>query len=556
MTYTMFMSTTHCLTPSPFVVLLILDGWGIAPPGPGNALSLAKLPHFTQLKATYPHTQLDASGTAVGLPRNEDGNTETGHLNLGAGRIIYQDLPRINMSIADGSFSQNAALLGAFAHARQKNSNVHILGLLSDGSVHANKEHLFALADLAASEGTQGSVFFHIITDGRDSSPNAGIRLILDMEDKLKGTGIRIGSVMGRYYAMDRDRRWERTAKAYDALTTVTAPTGQTAAAIIQEAYNHGITDEFIIPTSITNDQGQVYPRIRSGDAVIFANFRIDRPRQLTRAFVLPDFEHHQRKSFDPYAVDYYHKHIVEEDSRLQPFTRQVVLSDLYFVTMTEYERDLPVAIAYPPVAIHNPLGEVLAQHGLAQLRIAETEKERFVTYYFNGLREEPFTGEDRVIVPSKKVATYDLAPEMSVKEITEVLLSNIAAKKYQSIVVNIANPDMVAHTGNIAQSVIAVEAVDECLEKITKTIVELGGTCLITADHGNVEEMLGPDGEMDTEHSTYPVPFILVDARWQGKNLPLPTGKLGDVAPTILTLLGKPIPPEMTGKNLVEDSL
>lgn len=537
------------------VVLLVLDGWGIAPPGPGNVLSLSKLPYFQKLRSLYPHTQLFASGEAVGLPAGEDGNTETGHLNLGAGRIVYQDLPRINMSVADGSFERNEAFTGAFRYAQNHGTNVHIMGLVSDGSVHSSREHLYALLQLGKKLEMGNKVYLHLFTDGRDSPPNAGSRFIKEVEDKCKEYGIGIiSTIMGRYYAMDRDRRWERTEKAYDALTQIIEKTSTSAIEAIEDAYKRQITDEFIEPTLILDAQGNPYPRITDHDSVIFYNFRIDRPRQLTKALALPDFETHVRQTFDPYAVKYYHKHVIEDDSRTKPFDRKKVIKELFFVTMTEYERDLPVTVAYPPVVFKSPLGRVLSDQNLRQLRMAETEKERFVTYYFNGLREDPFPGEDRLIVSSAKVATYDQKPEMSAREITDKLIDRISIGVYSFILVNFANPDMLGHTGNISAAIKGVEVVDECLSRIIPLVLNVDGTVLITADHGNVEEMLGPDGEMDTEHSTYPVPLLIINKQFEGKPQVLPTGKLGDVAPTILSLLHITIPPVMTGKNLLID--
>ncbi len=537
------------------VVLIVLDGWGIAPPGPGNAESLAKLNHIPRFRTMYPHTQLVASGDGVGLPPGEDGNTETGHLNLGAGRIVYQDLPRINMSIADGSFAKNEAFAGAFKYAQTHGSNLHIMGLLSDGMVHSNREHLYALLEMAKNLGLQEKVYVHVFTDGRDSPPNAGIRFVGELEEKIKTLGAgKIATIIGRYYAMDRDRRWERTEKAYNALTTIIPHQAKTPAEAIQEAYKRGITDEFIEPTIILDEKGSPYPRISNNDAIIFYNFRIDRPRQLTKAFILSDFEEHTTGTFDPYAVKYYHKHVIEEDSRLKPFTRKVVLKELFFVTMTEYERNLPVIVGYPPLVFKSPFGRVISDLGLRQLRMAETEKERFVTYYFNGMREDPFPGEDRLIIPSAKVATYDLKPEMSAREITEKLIDRLKLDVYSFILVNFANADMVGHTGNIPAAKTACEVIDECMGKLIPAILEVDGTCLITADHGNVEEMLGPEGEVDTEHSTYPVPLFIINKAYEGKSINLPQGKLGDVATTILHIMNIPAPSVMTGKNLIVD--
>ncbi|MBI2404898.1 2,3-bisphosphoglycerate-independent phosphoglycerate mutase [Candidatus Gottesmanbacteria bacterium] len=540
------------------VVLIVLDGWGIAPPGPGNAISLAKLIHIPRYWVSYPHTELVASGEAVGLPAGEDGNTETGHINIGAGRIVYQDLPRINMAIADGSFYKNEAFIGALRYATSHRSNLHIMGLIGDGGVHSNREHLYALLELIKRQGCDCGVYLHLFTDGRDSPPNAASRFLAEAEEKLAHIGVgKVATIMGRYYAMDRDGRWERTQKAYEALTQVPPLTAPSAKAAVTQAYAAKKTDEFIEPTAILDPTGKPYPRIANHDAVIFFNFRIDRPRQLTHAFVLADFETRGGTiSFDPYAVKYYHKHIIEIDSRTKPFTRSVVLPNLFFVTMTEYERNLPCTIAFPPQVVKMPLGRVFADNNLRQLRLAETEKERFVTYYFNGMREDPFFGEDHLIVPSPKVATYDLKPEMSALELTEKLLDRLSIAVYSFMVINFANPDMVAHTGNIASAIRACEVTDSCVGRIVPEVLAREGTCIVTGDHGNVEEMLGPNGEMDTEHSTFPVPFIMIDHIFDNYPQTLPSGKLADIAPTILAHRHMQIPTEMTGNNLLIDVL
>jgi 2,3-bisphosphoglycerate-independent phosphoglycerate mutase len=539
------------------VVLLILDGWGIGPPGPGNAISLAKLKNIPRFWISYPHTKLVASGEGVGLPSGEDGNTETGHINIGAGRVVYQDLPRINMSISDRSFYQNHAFIGAHEYAKQHNSNVHLMGLLSDSGVHASRDHLYALLEFFQKQKTDRKVYLHLFTDGRDSPPNAGLRFVHEIEAKCKSLGVgEIATIMGRYYGMDRDRRWERTQTAYVALTEIIDRKAASATAAVEESYKRSETDEFVKPTIIMDSTGKPLPRIQNHDSVIFYNYRIDRPRQLTRAFVLSDFETKMPSmSFDPYAVNYYHKHVVDDnDQRNKPFDRKIILSDLYFVTMTEYERSLPCIVAYPPQPVKMSLGRVYAENGLRQLRVAETEKERFVGYYFNGVREDPFVGEDRLIVPSPKVATYDLKPEMSVYELTQKLLDRISLGVYSLFVVNFANADMVGHTGNIPAAIKACEIVDECVGKIVGNVLSLFGTCILTADHGNVEEMLGPDGEIDTEHSTYPVPFVIIDHEFDNYPAVLPAGKLCDIAPTILSFKQIPCPGEMTGRNLLTD--
>lgn len=537
-------------------VLIILDGWGIAPPGPGNALSLAHLTHIPHAWTTYPHTELAASGEAVGLPAGEDGNTETGHINIGAGRVVYQDLPRINMAVTDGSFFRNSAFEGAVTYAAQHKSNIHLMGLLSDSGVHASREHLYALLTLIKEHGAQSPVYLHLFTDGRDSPPTAGKRFIMEVQAKCASIGVgTVATVMGRYFAMDRDRRWERTERAYKALTEAIDRTAPNALSAIERAYAEGKTDEFIDPTIILDPQGEPYPRVTNHDAVILYNYRIDRPRQLTRAFVLSNFEDQTAPAaFDPYSVKYYHKHLVETDSRTQPFKRSVKLPNLYFATMTEYERDFPCFVAFPPEKVTTPIGSVYADLKLRQLHVSETEKERFVTYYFNGLREVPFPGEDRLIVPSPKVATYDLAPHMAAEELTERLLDRLSLGMYSFVVVNFANPDMVAHTGNIPPAIEACEFTDLCVGKIIDKVLALGGTCVITGDHGNVEEMLGASGEVDTEHSTYPVPFIMINAALASAPHELPKGKLSDIAPTILSFCKLPIPENMTGKNLLMD--
>lgn len=540
-------------------VLLVLDGWGLAPPGPGNAIDQAKITYFPRYFVSYPHTQLAASGVAVGLPANEDGNTETGHINLGAGRVVYQDLPRINMAIADTTFFGNDAFIAAFDYAKLHNSCVHLMGLVGDGSVHANLEHLFSLLTLSKMRSGGKPVYLHLFTDGRDSPPTASPRHIERVEEKCKNIGIgEIATIIGRYYAMDRDHRWDRTEIAYRALTEQIARTAPSARAALEAAYKDGKTDEFIEPTIILDSLGKPRPRVADGDAVIFFNYRIDRPRQLTRAFVLPNFETegHIISSFDPYAVKYYHKHIIDEQTTAKPFERKVKLSNLFFVTMTEYEKNLSCTVAYPPEIVKMPFGRIVSEHGLRQLRMSETEKERFVTYYFNGMREDPFAGEDHLIIPSAKVATYDLKPEMSANDLTQKLLDRLRLGFYSFILVNFANPDMVAHSGNIPASVKAVQVVDECLEKIISQVLSLGGTCVITADHGNVEEMLGPGGEVDTEHSTFPVPFVVVSSMFTNQPIQLPAGQLADVAPTILSLMNLPIPSDMSGRNLLIDVL
>jgi len=534
------------------VVLMVLDGWGMGPSGPGNAISSAHLKVMPQLWNTYPHTVLSASGTSVGLPDHEPGNTETGHINMGAGRVVYQDLLRIDASIQDGSFFTNEAFLGAIRHANEHHSRIHILGLFSDANVHASRKHLCSLMEIFKKQNT-GPVFLHLFTDGRDSPPQSSLNFFKDAHLLCESFSFaKIATIAGRYYAMDRDKRWERTELAYKALTEGSQYTASSVEDAIEYAYKRNETDEFIKPTVLLDQNNIPYPRIEDNDSVIFFNYRIDRPRQLTRAFVLPDFEQHVADfSFDPYAVKYFKKHIANQSHLTPPFTRSKILKNVFFVTMTEYERDIPCIVAYPPQTISESIGEILAKNNIRQLRIAESEKERFVTYYFNCMREERFSGEDRLIVASPKIATYDLFPQMSAGELTDRLLDRLSLGVYGFILINFANPDMVGHTGNIDASIKACEYVDACVGKIVSAVLQKNGTCLVTADHGNVEEMLTQTGGIDTEHSTYPVPLIIVNKELTGKRIQLPSGKLGDIAPTILHLMGLTIPKTMTGFNL-----
>lgn len=536
------------------VVLIILDGYGVGPKNAGNAIELAKKPNLDKINLMYPHGLLDASGVAVGLPKGEDGNTETGHLNIGAGRIVYQDLPRINMAIADGSFAQNQAFSQAFDHVKRHNSVLHLIGLVGSGGVHSNISHLYALLAAAKQRGFDGNVYVHAITDGRDSPPTSGIDYISQLLEQMKQVGVgQLATVTGRYYAMDRDHRWERTKVAYDALTIGSNTCTPDVAGAIRASYNAGKTDEFIEPISACGPDGK-HRVINDNDAVIFFNFRIDRPRQLTKAFVLPNFEQGtQAEGFDPYAIKYTKSHI-QQQAPSQTFTRQKILQNIMFVTMTEYERGLPTVVAFPPETVAMPLGRVLSERGLRQLRMSETEKERFVTYYFNGQREDAFPLEDRIIIPSQKVPTYDLKPEMSAREITQALLEKVSLNVYDVIVVNFANPDMVAHTGNLQATITACEVTDECVGKIVTAVTERGGVVLITADHGNAEELINNEsGEMDTEHSTYPVPLIICSKQTQSQtNKTLPKGILADIGPTILKILNIPRPAEMTGRELL----
>jgi 2,3-bisphosphoglycerate-independent phosphoglycerate mutase len=535
-------------------VLIILDGWGIGPDYPGNAIKLAHTPTMDMLSITFPHAELVASGESVGLPAKEDGNTETGHLNIGAGRIVYQDLPRINMSISSGSFYQNKAFLKAIENAKTKNTNLHLLGLIGQGGVHSSNEHLYGLMRLCKQAGLT-KVYLHLITDGRDSGPTSSPMYIEQVQSQIKEIGIgQIATVFGRYYAMDRDHRWERIKVAYDALITGVGEKSPNLLATIVAKHAAKQNDEFITPI-FPEYSGATCPRISSGDSVIFFNYRIDRPRELTRALTMSDsdFVHHV-ESFDPFSVKYNKTHLVETPAPVNIFERPNRPTDLVFVTMTEYEKNLPVEIAFPPEFVEMPLSRVVALAGRRQLKLAESEKERFVTYYFNGQRELAFPGEDVKITPSPKVATYDLQPEMSGVEQTEKLLAAITSDLYDLIVINYPNPDMVAHTGNLESSVKACTFVDTCVRRIYDKIMQKDDTTMfITADHGNVEELISLDnGGVDTEHSSFPVPLLIVGRRFLNQGRSLGRGILADVAPTILKILGINKPSSMSGRSLL----
>lgn len=543
-----------------FVILTILDGWGIASPGEGNAITLANPVNMNRFWASYPHTQLVASGTGVGLPRGEPGNTETGHLNLGAGRIVYQDLERINISIADGSFFKNETILSAIAHAKENKSNLHIMGLVGAGGVHSNIEHLFALLSVCQKNDFK-NVYLHIFTDGRDSSPTSAKTYISKLREVMKKDGLgEIASVMGRYWAMDRDLRWDRTQKAYEALTKGVGNTFKTPEEAIDASYAVGKTDEFIEPALMTGKDGKPLTVIKENDACIFFNFRIDRPRQLSRAFVYDDFSKaNQDTDFDPYAVKYKKTHEAPEPKSLpEPFKRGEKIKNLLFVTMTEYSKGITnhgAKVAFPPEIVDAPLGRIISEAGLKQLRAAESEKERFVTFYFNGQVEAPYEGEERLIVPSPKVATYDLMPQMSAPELTDQVLGNLKENPdVKLVVINFANADMVGHTGSIGATVKAIQVVDECVAKLANWTLAYNGVMFVTADHGNAEEMIeAATGEIETEHSANPVPFIAISKELVGKSETLTSGILGDIAPTILHCLGLSVPSSMTGRNLLE---
>lgn len=531
------------------VVLIILDGWGIGPDYPGNAEKLAKTPTMDMLGSTFPHAELQASGEGVGLPKGEDGNTETGHLNIGAGRIVYQDLPRINMAISSGSFYENKAFLQAIDHVKKHNSNLHLLGLIGQGGVHSVNDHLYALMNLAKKHGLT-QVYLHLITDGRDSPPTSAGVYVEQVQKQIQSIGIgTIATIVGRYYAMDRDHRWERIQVAYEALVDGVGEPSSDLLGTITLRHAQQENDEFLKPIIGTGGK-----RISSNDAVIFFNYRIDRPRELTRALSIQadDFTK-QKESFDPYSVKYNKSHLVET-SVGNGFARKTVPQNLLMVTMTEYEKNTAAVPAFPPEFVEMPLSRVIALAGRRQLKLAESEKERFVTYYFNGQRELAFPGEDVQITNSPKVATYDLKPEMSGEEQTKKLLAAIASNLYDLVVINYANPDMVAHTGSLAASIKACEFVDTWIRQVyDKIMQEEGWNMLITADHGNVEELINLEtGNVDTEHSGFPVPLLIVGRNWLGKGRALGRGILGDIAPTILKIMGIDKPSSMTGRALI----
>ncbi len=534
------------------IVLLILDGWGIGPNYNGNAIIKAHTPNLDSYWIAYPHTQLEASGEAVGLTHGTDGNTETGHLNIGAGTIVYQYLPRINTSIADGSFFSIKAFHNAFNHVRKNNSTLHIMGLIGSGGVHSNIEHLYALLNLCKKENIK-KVYIHGFTDGRDSPPTTGINYVQQIMNRCKKLGLgKIATLMGRYYAMDRDKKWDRIEKAYNAMTIGTGRCTIDPLKEIQLQYDNNITDEFIEPINVCDEDG-THRVVQDNDAVIFFNYRIDRPREITRAFVMPNFEQGiVKEDYDPY-YEKYNKTSLMETKPTRTFQRKKIIQNLFYVTMTEYEKNLPVEIAFPRMKIKDTVGRTLATHGLRQLRITETEKQRFVTKYLNGQMPIVYPGESRVIFHSKGVKSYDQVPEMRAYEIGNYTVESVAKDKYDVIIANICNGDMVGHTGNLQAGIQACEHVDKVVGQIVNQVSAVNGITLITADHGNVEEMINAEtGQPDTEHSTYPVPFIVVGNQYRNNPKMLHTGILADIAPTLLHLLGIPKAETMTGRILI----
>ena len=502
------------------VVLCILDGWGHSPELDGNAVAMAHAPNLRSITTECPSTLINVSGLAVGLPEGQMGNSEIGHLNMGAGRIVYQSLTRINMSIQDGSFQKNPALVEAMDLAVSRGSSLHLLGLVSDGGVHSHIDHLLALLAMAAGRGAK-RLYVHAFTDGRDVPPVCAATHIERLEREMARLGVgRVATVMGRYYGMDRDRRWERTKLAYDCIVGGEGIQAGSAQEALEKAYARAETDEFVRPTRVAREPESL---VRTGDSVVFFNFRPDRARQLSYAMT------------DPFFSDF-------------PRGQQPIV---HFVCMTQYDDHIPAYVAFFPLEVKQCLAEVVSAAGLSQLKVAETEKYAHVTYFFNGGREEPFPGETRMLVPSPKVATYDLIPEMSAWGVMGVVLRNLESREYDLVVVNLANLDMVGHTGDIRATVKAVETVDACVGEIRRSVERLGGVLIVTSDHGNAEEMVyRTNRSPNTAHTTNPVPFCLVGARG-GVRL-RDGGGLADVAPTVLDVLGLPVPGEMTGRSLL----
>lgn len=502
-------------------MLMILDGFGINENEKGNAVKLANTPNIDKLMKTCPTTVIHTSGLQVGLPEGQMGNSEVGHTNIGAGRIVYQELTRITKSIEDGDFFSISELVAAIENCKEHNSKLHILGLLSDGGVHSHMRHLFAILELAKRKDFE-DVYVHCFLDGRDTPPASGENYIAKLEEKMKEKGVgKIASISGRFYAMDRDKRWQRIQKAYDALVNGVGNKATTAVSAIEASYQKEVFDEFVEPTVIYSGDEPV-ATIGENDSVIFFNFRPDRAREITRTLVDPEFNEFETKKLN-----------------------------LYYVCFTQYDETLPnVHIAFKPETLKNTFGEYISNKGLTQLRIAETEKYAHVTFFFNGGEEKQYPGEDRILVPSPKVETYDMQPEMSAEEVTQKVVEAIKSKKYNAIILNYANPDMVGHTGSLDAAIKAIEKIDECVQRVVDAVNEVEGTLIITADHGNAEQMIDyKTGEPHTAHTTNPVPLILV-----GKDgVKLKEGKLADLAPTMLEIMGLEKPEEMTGESLIQ---
>ncbi len=506
---------------SKHAILIIMDGWGLGKVYSSDAIQHARTPFVSSLYKKYPNTTLITCGEAVGLPDGQMGNSEVGHLNLGAGRIVYQELQRINVAIRDGEFQKNEFLLQSIRYAKDNKKTLHLIGLVSDGGVHSHISHVKAIATVCKEQNLD-DVFVHAFTDGRDTDPKSGLGFISDLQQHLNVTTGKIATVSGRYYAMDRDKRWERVKLAYDALVKGEGIKATDALAAVEQSYASNVTDEFIKPTVIVDEAQQPLATIKDGDVVICFNFRTDRCREITMALTQQAFPEQQ----------------------MQPLS-------LHYTTMTEYDKTFKnVHIIFENDNLNNTLGEVMQQQGRQQIRIAETEKYPHVTFFFSGGREQPFTGETRILVPSPKVATYDLKPEMSAYEVIEKLVPEIEKEYADFICLNFANADMVGHTGVWEAVIKAVETVDSCVEKVVTTALAHDYTIFLTADHGNADYEINEDGTPNTQHSLNPVPFFIIDKEWKGEIQP---GKLGDLAPTILTFLGLPVPKEMTGNILAK---
>lgn len=503
------------------VAIIILDGFGLRNETVGNAVALANKPNFDRYWETYPHGQLKAAGLDVGLPEGQMGNSEVGHTNIGAGRIVYQSLTRIDKAIVDGEFQENEAINSAFDHTKENNSSLHLFGLLSDGGVHSHINHLISLIKTAKEKGVK-NVYVHAFLDGRDVAPDSAKGYIQTLQHAMNDLNYgEIATVSGRFYAMDRDKRWERVEQAYNAIAHGTGKMFDSAEAVIEDSYAAGKMDEFVVPAIIGND-GQPVGKIEDNDAVVFFNFRPDRAIQLSNAFT---------------------------DQEWTFFERGARAENVKFVTMTLYNPSIVADVAFPPIEMKNVIGEVLSNEGLSQLRIAETEKYPHVTFFMNGGRNEEFPGENRILINSPKVETYDLQPEMSAYEVTDALVADIEADKHDAIILNFANPDMVGHSGMIEPTIKAIEAVDENLGRVVDAITAKGGYAIIFADHGNSETMTTPEGKPHTAHTTVPVPVIVTK---KGATL-REGGRLADVAPTMLDLLGVKKPAEMTGESLIQ---
>lgn len=521
------------------VVLVICDGWGVAPASDGNAITAAQTPNFLSYLKQYPAMTLHASGNEVGLLFGEIGNSEVGHLNIGAGRVYYQSCPRINQEISDGTFFTNQAFLKAVDQVKKNKTQLHLIGMLSSGNVHSSTAHLYALLEFCKNNGLAKEVFIHVILDGRDCGYTTGKQFVVELNTKMQELGVgAIASISGRYYAMDRDNRWPRVEQAYRAMAE--GKSDRTAAdpvTTIEASYEQKVYDEEFVPTVMLQKNKEPVATVQPGDAAIFFNFRPDRARELTKAFALPGFDKFNRDT----------------------------IKDLYFVTMMEYEKDLPVVVAYEPMAVHNSLAEVVSKRNLRQFHVAETEKYAHVTFFLNGTVEDPFPGEDRALVPSPGVANYADVPAMSSAGVTKEAVKAIDSQQYDLIIINYANADMVGHTGNRQATILACEATDKAFGEIVKHTLANNGVALITADHGNAEEVVNlQTGEIDKEHSTNAVPFLIIGKDFAGQagpggdapegdlSLLPPVGVLADVAPTVLTLMGVAVPPEMTGRALI----